>query len=69
MKVKTPLFGFWKILLNVTVDELPLVNELLSPGLVAVILTPPDGMFSIKNVFASESVTVLPLLALEIIIH
>ena len=57
MKVKIPLFGLWKILLKVTVDEFPLVSELLSPGLVAVMLTPEDR-FSIKKVLPRESVIV-----------
>ena len=57
VKFIIPLFGLWKILLNVTEEVFPLVVELLSPGLVAVILTPAER-FSIKKVFASESETV-----------
>ena len=42
---------------KVTLEEFPLVSELLSPGLVAVILTPPKDKFSIKKVLARESDT------------
>ena len=57
-KLIIPMFGFKNKSLNVTVDEFPLVNKLLSPGLVASILTPPEGRFSISKVFPKESVTV-----------
>ena len=52
------------MLLKVTADELPLVIELLSPGLVAVILTPEDK-FSIKKVLPRES----DILAIEPVIE
>ena len=58
VKFKIPLFGLWKILLNVTEEVFPLVVELLSPGLVAVILTPAER-FSIKNEFPKESETLI----------
>ena len=41
--------------MNVTVDEFPFVNVLLSPGLVALILIPPPGRFSISKTFPRES--------------
>ena len=46
LRLIIPEFGLWKTLLNVTVDEFPLVSELLSPGLVASMLTPPEDKFS-----------------------
>ena len=41
--------GFWKILLKVIEDELPLVKVFPSAGLVATILIPPEGKFSIRK--------------------
>ena len=55
LKFSIPLVGLWNTLLNVTLDEFPPVNELLSPGLVAVILIPPPLKFSIENEFPNES--------------
>ena len=56
------MFEFKNTSLKVTVDEFPPVVELLSPGLVAVMLTPPDDKFSISNALPKESdiVAVVP---------
>ena len=58
LRLIIPEFGFRNTSLNVTVDEFPLVSELLSPGLVASILTPPEERFSILNTFPNESVMI-----------
>ena len=56
----------WKTLLKVTDDEFPEVRELLSPGLVAVILTPPPLKFSSAKIFPNESEIVAVLLVIEL---
>ena len=61
-----PVLGFRNKSLNVTVDEFPLVNVLLSPGLVASMLIPPDGRFSISKVFPRESDTIAVVLVNEL---
>ena len=51
------LLGFVNTLLKVTIDKFPLVKVSLSPGLTAVILTPPLGLLFKINVSSTKAVS------------